>query len=109
MISQTDNSIAADVYLFLESCNLPEKRLAALKRNLAAAFADGCCCADIIQSHFPKMISRHNYNEASSSQGRTANWNLLNKKVLQKLRLELDSNIIDTFTNRYFLYWIVLP
>ena len=95
-----DTSISNDVWMFLESCQLSIKQLTNLRRNLPNAFADGCCCADIITHYFPRIISRHNYSESSSSQGRQANWNLLNKKVLKRIRMEIDSNLIDTFINR---------
>jgi hypothetical protein len=42
----------------------------------------------------------HNYPESSSVQGRTANWQLLNKKALKKLHFELNAQLIDVFVNR---------
>ena len=50
--------IEEDVWLFLEQCDLNEKRLVAVRRNLPAAFADACLCAEMIYSYFPKMIDR---------------------------------------------------
>ena len=50
--------VAEDVWLFLEQSNLSEKRLVAVRRNLPAAFADACLCADIIHARFPKLVDK---------------------------------------------------
>ena len=116
--------LGKDLESFLFSCKLTDKRMASIKRNLPASFADGivytlclainvislilwcglymagCACAEIIHSVFPKLVDIHNYNEASSVVARTSNWNLLNKKVLKKLNCQLEVRSIDIFVNR---------
>ncbi|KAG5877624.1 hypothetical protein JTB14_023839 [Gonioctena quinquepunctata] len=59
------------------------------KRNLHRDFADALPLAEIIKFHFPKLIDLHNYSPMNSVAQKMANWEMLNRKVLRKLKINL--------------------
>lgn len=60
-----------------------------VKRNLNRDFADGCLAAEVISHYLPQshkgLCQVHNYESTNQIKKKRANWQLLNRKVLQKL------------------------
>nr|CAH7739709.1 unnamed protein product [Callosobruchus chinensis] len=59
------------------------------KRHLNRDFADAVPIAEILKYHFPKLVDLHNYSPKNSFSQKIVNWELLNKKVLSKLKINL--------------------
>lgn len=51
--------------------------------------------AEILKHHFPKAVDLHNYSPKNATAQKIVNWNILNKKVLTKLNINLPSQTID--------------
>ncbi|KAK9743763.1 CH-like domain in sperm protein [Popillia japonica] len=65
------------------------------KRNIARDFSDAVPLAEILKHHFPKAVDLHNYSPKNATAQKIVNWNILNKKVLTKLNINLPSQTID--------------
>ena len=55
--------------------------------------------AEIIKSVKPSLVELHNYPAALNSMQKKANWELLNNKVLKKLKVKLKDKEIDDIVN----------
>ncbi|KAI3381956.1 hypothetical protein SNEBB_008030 [Seison nebaliae] len=64
------------------------------KRKVERDFADGVMTSEIIKHFFPNIVELHNYTPANNVQQKTTNWNVLNKKVLVRLGLNMPDNLI---------------
>lgn len=69
------------------------------KTDLAKDFSDGVLVAEMIKYYFPRMVDLHNYTPAHSLKQKMENWYLLNRRVLQKLDLDLSDNVIRALSN----------
>ncbi|CAG9859083.1 unnamed protein product [Phyllotreta striolata] len=63
------------------------------KRNLNRDFSDAVPLAEILKQHFPKLVDIHNYIPTLSHTQKLVNWDVLNKKVLNKLNMNLTKKI----------------
>lgn len=72
------------MYVFVDQVPISK-----VKRNLNRDFADGSLAAEVIQHYLPPshkgLIQVHNYVSTNQLSKKRSNWQLLNKKVLQKL------------------------
>ncbi|XP_022918648.1 sperm flagellar protein 1-like [Onthophagus taurus] len=65
------------------------------KRNIHRDFSDAVPLAEIIKIHFPKLVDLHNYSPKNALAQKIINWNILNKRVLAKLRIHLNTQQIE--------------
>jgi len=98
-MSANSTIVPPDILQWFDSLGL-HRRVIALNKNMVNGFVDGLLVADIISCRFPRMIQLHNYLETSSATGRYANWELLNKKVLNEINCELGEEDIEMIANR---------
>lgn len=61
------------------------------KRNLNRDFSDAVPLAEILKQHYPKLVDLHNYSPKNSFSQKLINWEILNKRVLNKLRINLST------------------
>lgn len=59
------------------------------KRNLNRDFSDAVAMAELLKSHWPRLVELHNYAPRSSLARKLDNWTTLNRKVLAKIGLRL--------------------
>lgn len=69
--------------------------LSRCRRKLNRDFADGVLLAEIVKSEFPSLVEVHNYSGCCAVQGKIENWNMLNRKVLKKLQVQLKPDEIE--------------
>ncbi|CAH1114701.1 unnamed protein product [Psylliodes chrysocephalus] len=63
------------------------------KRNLNRDFSDAVPLAEILKQHFPKLVDLHNYTSTFSFTQKMVNWDVINKKVLNKLNINLSKKL----------------
>ncbi|XP_060524015.1 sperm flagellar protein 1-like [Cylas formicarius] len=71
---------------------IDDHKITRQKRNLNRDFSDALPLAEILKTHFPKLVDLHNYAPRNSLQHKLINWDMINKKVLNKLKINLTSN-----------------
>ncbi|KAF7282916.1 sperm flagellar protein 1-like [Rhynchophorus ferrugineus] len=59
------------------------------KRHLSRDFSDAVPLAEILKKHYPKMVDLHNYSPRNAIAQKVLNWDIINKKVLNKLKINL--------------------
>ncbi|CAH1176582.1 unnamed protein product [Phaedon cochleariae] len=59
------------------------------KKNLNRDFSDAVPLAEILKQHYPKLVDLHNYSPMNSLAQKLTNWEILNKKVLKKIKINL--------------------
>lgn len=64
------------------------------KKNLTRDFSDGVTMAEIIKYFLPKYVEMHQFSPANNSKTKEQNWFHLNRGVLAKLGLQLDSEVV---------------
>ncbi|CAD5125584.1 unnamed protein product [Dimorphilus gyrociliatus] len=64
------------------------------KRNFARDFSDGVMAAEIIKHFFPLLVELHNYTPANGTRTKESNWTVLNRKVLSRLKIQVDPDLI---------------
>lgn len=69
--------------------------LSRCRRKLNRDFSDGVLLAEILKVEFPNFIEMHNYSGCFSLQGKLENWDMLNRKVLKKIQVNLKPEEID--------------
>ncbi|XP_028145972.2 sperm flagellar protein 1-like [Diabrotica virgifera virgifera] len=60
------------------------------KRNLNRDFSDAVPLAEILKQHYPRLVELHNYSPGNAFSNKMINWNTINKKVLNKLGINLN-------------------
>jgi hypothetical protein len=66
------------------------------KKNLGRDFSDGVLVAEIVsQTRFSTLVNLHNYSPVQSTKGKRENWETLNRKVLQKMGINLPAKQIN--------------
>ncbi|KAL0277632.1 UNVERIFIED_CONTAM: hypothetical protein PYX00_004856 [Menopon gallinae] len=65
------------------------------KKNFARDFSDGVLVAELLKYFYPRFVEVHNYPPANSYALKLENWNTMNRKVMPKLKLHLNSNLIE--------------
>lgn len=61
------------------------------KRNLNRDFSDAIPMAEILKQHYPRLVDLHNYCPKNSFSHKLVNWEMLNKRVLHKLKINLSA------------------
>lgn len=59
------------------------------KKSLARDFGDCLCLAQIINYYHPSLIEIHNYIACSNKRQKFTNWKTMNKKVFNKLGINI--------------------
>ncbi|XP_023026928.1 sperm flagellar protein 1 [Leptinotarsa decemlineata] len=75
-----------DLYKWIDSHTITRQ-----KRNLNRDFSDALPLAEILKFHYPKIVDLHNYSPKNSFAQKLANWEMINKRVLKKLKINLSS------------------
>ena len=83
-----------EICAWIDSLPLSKKR-----KNLARDFADGCLMAEVIHVFYPKLVDLHNYDQGLKVDTKIYNWNTLNQKVLKKLQIPIDQQMIVGIAN----------
>ncbi|XP_050295961.1 sperm flagellar protein 1-like [Anthonomus grandis grandis] len=68
---------------------IDEHEITRQKKNLNRDFSDAVPLAEILKQHFPKLVDLHNYVPRNALSQKIVNWSILNKKVLNKLKINL--------------------
>lgn len=50
---------------------------------------------EILKQHYPKMVETHNYSPKNSYAEKLINWQTLNRKILSKLKLNVDNTMLE--------------
>merc|ERR1712123_100149 len=66
------------------------------KKNINRDFADGVLIAELVAHFFPHRVEKHNYQAASSKQGKLTNWATLNRKVLAKFDFTVPADVVQS-------------
>ncbi|KAJ8916972.1 hypothetical protein NQ315_008372 [Exocentrus adspersus] len=74
---------------------IDEHSITRQKRNLHRDFSDAVPMAEILKQHFPKLVDLHNYSPKNSFSQKLVNWEILNRKVLSKLKMNLSSSNME--------------
>lgn len=69
------------------------------KKHLNRDFSDAVPLAEMLKVHFPRLIDMHNYVKTASFSKKMANWEILNRKVLQKMNLNLPKRTMQDLSN----------
>eukprot|EP00357_Protocruzia_adherens_P013258 CAMPEP_0115012288 /NCGR_PEP_ID=MMETSP0216-20121206/24630_1 /TAXON_ID=223996 /ORGANISM="Protocruzia adherens, Strain Boccale" /LENGTH=252 /DNA_ID=CAMNT_0002381281 /DNA_START=142 /DNA_END=900 /DNA_ORIENTATION=- len=69
------------------------------KKNITRDFSDGLLMAEVIKHYHPRMVEIHNYTATGAVQKKINNWELLNKKVLKRLSLQVSRRDIECIAN----------
>ncbi|XP_014599084.1 PREDICTED: sperm flagellar protein 1-like [Polistes canadensis] len=75
----------------------PKKNLSPL--SLYRDFSDGVLLAEILKVYYPRYVDIHNYISANNYFLKKENWNTLNRKVLTKIDIKLNKDIISQLVN----------
>lgn len=65
------------------------------KKNLNRDFSDAVPMAEILKHHFPKLVDLHNYSPKNAFAHKLSNWDILNRRVLHKLRINLSAQEME--------------
>lgn len=95
MEAKTSNSLLNPFELEVVLKWVDSFELSRCSRKLNRDFSDGVLLAEILKFEFPALVDLHNYNGCSASQGKIENWCTLNRKVLKKLRVQLQAGEIE--------------
>ncbi|XP_066248645.1 sperm flagellar protein 1-like isoform X2 [Euwallacea similis] len=66
-----------------------EHEITRQKKNFHRDFSDAVSLAEILKKHYPKLVELHNYAPKHALSQKIVNWETLNKKVLNKLKINL--------------------
>lgn len=83
-----------EVYAWVDSYNLSRP-----KKNINRDFSDGLLAAEIVKHHFEKIVDLHNYPSSHNIKQKFSNWDLVNRKLFQKLGFQIKANDIDRIVN----------
>lgn len=65
------------------------------KKNLNRDFSDAIPMAEILKHHYPKLVDIHNYSPKNAFVQKLANWEMLYRRVLSKIRIHLSSEDME--------------
>ncbi|KAL0208574.1 hypothetical protein P9112_011161 [Eukaryota sp. TZLM1-RC] len=69
------------------------------KKNIARDFSDCVLFAEVVHHFYPHLVDLHNFVPCHAVSAKAANWDLLQFKVLKKLKFSLDSRDVELATN----------
>uniref|UniRef100_A0A182QX71 Calponin-homology (CH) domain-containing protein n=1 Tax=Anopheles farauti TaxID=69004 RepID=A0A182QX71_9DIPT len=78
-----------EVYQWVKSFKLSREI-----RNISRDMTDGVLVAEILKQLYPKLVDLHNYTRCMATRNKLDNWRTLNRKVLHRLDIFLDENMI---------------
>ena len=55
--------------------------------------------AEMLKIHYPKQVDLHNYIPTTSFPKKMTNWEVLNRKVLQRMRINLSKQVMQELSN----------
>ena len=95
-----DDNEFYEIYKWVDSYNLSKTR-----KNINRDFSYGTCYAEIIKKNIPSIIQINNYIPTENHKQKIENWNLLNKKVLNKLGFKINNKDIEgiIYSKPYFI------
>ena len=95
-----DDNEFYEIYKWVDSYNLSKTR-----KNINRDFSDGTCFAEIIKKNIPSIVQINNYIPTENHKQKIENWNLLNKKVLNKLGFKINNKDIEgiIYSKPYFI------
>uniref|UniRef100_A0A182KAS8 Calponin-homology (CH) domain-containing protein n=1 Tax=Anopheles christyi TaxID=43041 RepID=A0A182KAS8_9DIPT len=63
-------------------------------KNINRDLADGVLVAEILKHLYPKLVDLHNYTKCNATRNKLDNWQTLNRKVLSRLNIYLDDELM---------------
>ena len=69
------------------------------KRHFTRDFSDGVLMAEVMRYYFPKLVQMHNYSSANSTRQKIYNWETLNRKVMQRIGIEVPQAHLEAIVN----------
>ena len=95
-----DDNEFYEIYKWVDSYTLSKTR-----KNINRDFSDGTCYAEIIKKNIPSLVQINNYIPTENHKQKIENWNLLNKKVLNKLGFKINNKDIEgiIYSKPYFI------
>ncbi|XP_047343816.1 uncharacterized protein LOC124946724 [Vespa velutina] len=93
------SDISKELCAWIESIPFtkPKKNISPL--SLYRDLSDGVLLAEILKYYYPRYVDLHNYIPANNFFLKKDNWNTLNRKVLTKIDMKLNKNIISLLAN----------
>ncbi|XP_047145349.1 sperm flagellar protein 1 isoform X4 [Hydra vulgaris] len=88
-ISELSEASLQELYTWIDEIPLSRP-----KKNFARDFSDGVLVAEIIKHFIPSIVDLHNYVTANSTSLKTDNWNLLSRKVFNRLSFNVEEDHI---------------
>ncbi|PSN48333.1 Sperm flagellar protein 1 [Blattella germanica] len=85
-----DEGDKEDLYEWIDKIPLSKRT-----GNICRDFSDGVLMAELLKFYYPRHVDLHNYSPANSKAHKMDNWATLNRKVLNKLGLQITSTVIN--------------
>lgn len=79
-----------DLYKWIDNHTITRQ-----KKNLNRDFSDAIPMAEILKQHYPKLVDLHNYSPKNALAHKIANWEILNRRVLNKIRINLSQQEME--------------
>ncbi|XP_076160171.1 sperm flagellar protein 1 [Ptiloglossa arizonensis] len=93
LVSETGDNLE-EIYVWIEQMSFSKP-----KKSLSRDFSDAVFMAELLKRYYPKHVDIHNYIPGNSIAKKIDNWCTLNRKVLSKLDIKLDKDIINQLAN----------
>ncbi|KAH0576895.1 SPEF1-like protein [Spironucleus salmonicida] len=84
-LSQIQSQQQQEVYAWINQLNLPRP-----STHIHRDFSDAVLAAKVIHCFMPNLVEVHNYQPATSTKNKLTNWQVLQTKVLSKLKAKLE-------------------
>ncbi|XP_015174837.1 PREDICTED: uncharacterized protein LOC107065543 isoform X3 [Polistes dominula] len=99
MNNEFENDHSKELCAWIESIpfSKPKKNLSPL--SLYRDFSDGVLLAEILKVYYPRYVDLHNYISANNYFLKKENWNTLNRKVLTKIDVKLNKDVVSQLVN----------
>uniref|UniRef100_A0A182NU13 Calponin-homology (CH) domain-containing protein n=1 Tax=Anopheles dirus TaxID=7168 RepID=A0A182NU13_9DIPT len=78
-----------DVYQWVKTFKLSKEI-----KNMSRDMTDGVLVAEILKQLYPKLVDLHNYTRCMATRNKLDNWQTLNRKVLHRLDIFLDEDMM---------------
>lgn len=73
--------------------------LSRVKKNISRDFSDGVLLAEVIHAYIPSLVDLNNYRSTGSIEKKIINFEILNEKVLKKMRYKIPIETINNIVN----------
>ncbi|KAI4501641.1 hypothetical protein M0802_002976 [Mischocyttarus mexicanus] len=94
---QCDNS--KELCAWIESIPFLKSKKNLSPLSLYRDFSDGVLLAEILKVYYPRYVDLHNYIPANNYFLKKENWNTLNRKILTKIDIKLNKDIVSQLVN----------